>query len=893
MRMGRIFDVRRGEGRVALRGFAALLLLVITGHTVLEAARDALLLAGPGPRALGLVYIIIAVCAWPAASLVARLSERFGARRALGATIAMAAVLPSSLFVVPPSHASAMAIYVASGLIGSIVVPQFWTLVGKVLTAAQGRRLFGLIAAAGVLGGVLGSGLAATVLLVMPVRALLLVSAMVFVIAGTVLLRVGAQERGERGEARGTVPAAEWARTFRPQPLLSRIAVIVALSTATVLVLDYCFKSSVARSLPGPQIGPLVARYYLAVNVLSLVVQVFLSSAIVRRLGVTAAIVLTPLMLMLGAGGVVATGGLFAAVLVMRAIDGSLRFSIHRITGELVYLPVPFRLRQHYKPLIDGALARASQTATGAVLLLLGGTWALAPVPLAVGVTLLAATWLVTAVSMRQPYLALLRSAISSGALHEADSPEPLDLESAQLLVQRLASEEPLEVVGAMNALTRRGREGFVPALVLLHPDERVLAQALEHFGASGRTDWMPLARRLLADGREGVRMAAARALARHGGLDLERIADDVGWRVRGYAVIDLALRDRVEDLLEHDRVAELLREKDDRGEAARLGMLAAIADAPRTRALARVLLALSEDGKSPEYTELFARAAEQQHDPRLVPALVERLSAREGREAVRSALVSFGDTGMEAVWWALRDTTRPRRFRLHVPKTLGRFGTRAAAERLMQSIETEEDGLVRYKSIRALELLVTQRRIPIDRGRVEHLAHDALVRHLRLLGQRVALGPPTAAAGRAGAAERLLAGLLDDKLRQSLERVFHLLAIAHPREDFHRLRLAAVSSDPYTRANAGELLDALLRHRDQQGLRALLRLVTDDLTPRERAARAAPLVGRPVPAGREEALAALGRDQDPTVSALAAVCAKGASSDHDEKALTLEPARA
>ncbi len=401
MKMGRIFDVRRGEGRVALRGFAALLLLVITGHTVLEAARDALLLAGPGPRALGLVYIIIAVCTWPAAAVVARVSERFGARRALGATIAMAAVLPVSLFLVPPSHASAMAIYVASGLIGSLVVPQFWTLVGKVLTAAQGRRLFGLIAAAGVLGGVLGSGLAATVLLVLPVRALLLVSATVFLIAGTVLLRVGAQERGERGEARGTVSAGEWARTFRQQPVLSRIAVIVALSTATVLVLDYCFKSSVARSLPGPQIGPFVARYYLAVNVLSLVVQVFLSSAIVRRLGVTAAIVLTPLMLMLGAAGVVVTGGVFAAVLVMRAIDGSLRFSIHRITGELVYLPVPFRLRQHFKPLIDGALARASQTATGAVLLVLGGTWVLAPGPLAVGVTLLAAAWFVTAVSLR------------------------------------------------------------------------------------------------------------------------------------------------------------------------------------------------------------------------------------------------------------------------------------------------------------------------------------------------------------------------------------------------------------------------------------------------------------------------------------------------------------
>lgn len=892
--MPRFFDVRRGEGPVALWGFAGLLLLVITGHTVLEAARDALLLAGPGPRALGLVYIIIAVCTWPAASLVARISERFGARRALGATIAMAAALPTSLFLTGPSHVSAMAIYVASGLIGSIVVPQFWTLVGKVLTAAQGRRLFGLIAAAGILGGVLGSGLAAAVLLVLPVRALLLVSATVFMVAGAVLLRVGADERTDRGEARAAVPPTEWARTFRQQPLLSRIALSVVLSTATVLVLDYCFKSSVARAMPGPQIGPFVARYYLALNGLSLIVQLFLSGPVVRRLGITAALVLTPLLLMLGAAGVVVTGGLFGAVLVMRAIDGSLRFSIHRITGELAYLPVPFRLRQHFKPFIDGALARASQTLTGAVLLALGGTWALAPRPLALGVTLLAAAWLFTAVSMRAPYLALLRSAISTGTLHEPDSPEPLDLESAQLLVQHLASEDPLEVVGAMNALSRRGREGFVPALVLLHTDEQVLTQALEHFGASSRSDWMPLARRLLGDRRESVRIAAARALAMHGGLDLERLADDVGWRVRGYAVVDLALRDGIDDVLEHDRVAELLRAGGLGGQAARLGMLAAIADAPPTPSLSRLLLALSEpDGESPEHTELLAHAAERQHDPRMVPALVERLSAREGREAIRDALVSFGDTGMEAVWWALRETTRPRSFRIHLPKTLGRFGTKVAAERLLENIETEEDGLVRYKSIRALELLVTRRRIPLDRRRVEHLAQDALVRHLRLLGLRVALGPPTRDQGRAAAADRLLAGLLDDKLRHSRERAFHLLAIAHPREDFHRLRLATSSSDPYTRANAAELLDALLRHHNQQTLRALLRLVTDDLTPQERAARAAPLVGRPVPTGRQEALAALVRDQDPTVAALATVCAKGATDTHDVKAEAPEPAHA
>ena len=640
-------------------------------------------------------------------------------------------------------------------------------------------------------------------------------------------------------------------RALRDQPLLSRIALSVVLSTATLLVLDYCFKSTVARSMPSASIGPFIARYYLALNVLSLIVQVLLGSAVVRRLGVTAAVIVTPVLLLLGAAEVVLFGGALSAVLVMKAIDGALRYSMHRISGELIYLPLPVRIRQHFKPLIDGALVRASQTLTGAGLLALSGTWATAPWLLPWGVAALAGTWLAVAVTMRKPYLALLRKAVTVGSLQGQDSPGPLDLESAQILVQHLASEDPLEVVGAMKALSRRGHEGFVPALILLHSDERVLTEALDHFGASTRTDWMVLAHRLLGDRREGVRMAAARALAMHNELDVARLADDVGSRVRGYATVVLALRDPMEDAMEDERIPHST------ARSRRLGRPRATRHAGRHRRRRPDAGAVAPPFGARRFHGHIARAHRAARTggrasarPAAIPRLVELLSAREGREAVRAALVAFGEDALQAVWWALRDTTRPHRDRIHLPKTLGRFGTRAAAEHLLDNIETEEDGLVRYKSIRALEILVTERRIPLDRARVERIARAALTRHFRLLASRVALGAAPLVQGHPGAAARLLDGLLDDKLRQSIERVFRLLAIAHPREDFRRVRLACLSDDPYTRANAGELLDALLRHRDQEQLRALLRLITEDLSLPERAARAASLGGPAIPAG-------------------------------------------
>jgi ATP:ADP antiporter, AAA family len=863
----RLFDVRAGEGRGSF-GFAALLLLVIAAHTVLETARDALLLTGPGPRALGLVYMCIAAGTVPGTALAARTGERFGQRRALGAILVIAVVGPVLLFLVPTSHATAMATYVLSGILGSIVVPQFWTLAGTVLTVAQGRRLFGLISAAGIVGGVLGPAIASAALVVLPVKSLLLVSACGFAVAAGALSLVRVTERIPEPRKARRVPLTASLRAFREQPFLVRVALVIFLSTATFLALDYLFKSSVARSLPGPAVGPFVAHYYLVLNVVSLVVQLLVSGTVVRHVGVLPALVLTPLLLVAAALGAVATGGSFPGVLLVKGIDGSLRYSIHRVTGELMYLPVPTIARQRTKPLIDGALGRIAQTATGAGLLALGGTSLVSPGPLAGIVAAMAAVWLAVVLTMRRPYLRLLRNAITSGSLDAADSPEPLDLETAQMLVQRLASEDPLEVEGAMTVLSRRGRAGFVPALVLLHRDEGVLVEALERFGESTRSDWFALARRLLDDPREAVRVAAARALARHEQLDPASLANDVGWRARGYAAVRMALRDPSIDVVEHRSVAQLLDEVGVAGEAARLGMLAAVVDARPTSRLTPLLHALAREPRgSRERTELFARAAAAQRDTMLVPHLASLLARTEGREAVRAALVALGDPALDEVWRMLRDPATERRLRVHLPKTIARFASKRAAERLLVEIEMEDDGLVRYKTIQALRTLVTDHRVVADRARTERLCAGELERHFRTLALRCLLDGGAPPPGR-GTAAAVLSKLLAEKAGHALERAFQLMQIAHPRQGVHHAWLACRSDNAYARATAAELLDTLLRRRDQQGLRALFRLANDDLALDERVERAQSLVSS-MARSRAEAVEALARSDDAMLAAL------------------------
>lgn len=892
----RLVDVRRGEVRTLVPAFATLLLL-IAGHTALETARDALLLTRVPARSLGVVYLAVALCVLPAAGIAARVTARLGVRRALGGGLGLAAAVLVVLFTLPATLTTVVALYVTSSLIGAVLVPLFWNLIGSIFTVAEGRRLLGPLGAAGVVGGTLGSGLAAAAVEWIPARGLLVVSAVVLLLAATALAAIPAQEEAAQKEPVSVVGAAKSSQAMRDEPFLRRIALLVVASTAATVALDYFFKWTVARDIPHADVAQFVARFYLLLNALSLAAQLFVSGALVRRIGAASAIVITPLVLLLGGVGALAAGGTMAAVLVLRAVDGMLINSVHRVTTELVYMPVPPTARTRAKPFIDGALARVTQAGIGALTLAAGSAGYLSARGLAAGVVVLVVGWLVVAVTTRRPYLGLLRRAVAKGGPDRPSEMDPIDLESAETLVEYLAHDDPLLVLGAMGALARRGRDRLVPAMILMHEDDSVLEYALTLFGASRREDWVGRARRLLGHAKEGIRMAAARALARHGRLAAGDLARDASPRVRGYAAALVALASAQADASVESCVKELLELDGHDGEDARIGLLLGLSDAPRDPRVAGVLERLAERaGSSQEWTEALAKAVSTHEAAGLIPQLVDRLALHDGREALRPALVSLGQPALDQVRAALADTSRPRQLRIHLPNTIARFGTADAAALLLQAIETEKDGLVRYKAIRGLGRMVSDGNVVVDRGRAEALSHANLAEHFRLLALRAPfddpqLRVPTGTAGRAPT-ERLLVGLLDDKLRQSLERTFRLLKIAHPREDIHSVQIATASDDKRARANAGEFLDALLRRRDQRSLRDLLRVVADDLPIRERVARASAHVTH-APATRDEALAMLRRDRDATVVALAELHAAALAGESIEVAVpTASPSR-
>lgn len=884
----KLVDLREGEGRPALQAFLSLF-GIVAGHTILETARDALFLDKLPVSRLTVVYALLAGLSLLVATANARFVRAFGQRNALVVTLVVCAYGTTVFHFLPATPVAVFALYLWSALLGTVVAMQFWALAGQLFTVAQGKRLFGPVAAGGVAGAVAGATLAVAALEAVSVQSLLLVASGLFLATALGLTTLRTDELSASPDLE-VAPTAAGPRgslaMFREVPYLWGVAALVALSVAAVLTTDYLFKSvapTAARGL-GLDLGAFLARYYALLNAASLVVQVFVAGRILRRFGVVAGLMVLPALLLMGGVLSVLFGGVLL-VMVTKGADGALRHSLHRVSTELTVLPLPGDVRSRAKALIDTSLARGVQAGTAGAILVLAMFELATPRILAIVVAVLSGAWLVVALRLRRPYLDLFRQALRKGSLEMDEAPE-LDLGSVEAVLEALSSPEPATVLGAMELLGQKGRARLIPGLILYHDDEEVLLRALELVARPERTDWVPLTTRLLSHPSERVRVGAVRAL-RNQAVALERARSDPSPAVRAHAAFCLAHCEGRTDLHGDPLIVELLAATGDAGRAARVAILDSIRDHADPRWADTILDIVREargagDGggwarSDPELIEHAAQAMATVRDPRFIDELVSMVPVRDRRSAVRAALVAYGEPAQEALERALLDPATDPHLRVHVPRSLSAFGNQRAADFLTQVLGNRMAGVVRYKALRGLGRLVADHRVRVDHAAIERELLANLAEHLRLLALVVPLEDgQRAAPERASGCGRLVLGLLHDKLGQSLERAFRLLQIAHKNEDLRSVYLAVSSGDRRARANALELLEALGTGTAQGDpkvrteARRLLRVVVDDLPAADRVARAGDAVAAR-PQTYEDALRVLLGDRDDDLVALSA----------------------
>ena len=870
-----LIDVRPDERRNTFASFATLL-AITSGHTLLETARDALFLTKLPAAQLPWMYLVIA-----ALSLVlARLRTADDKGVIVGALLVGAGATSGFWFLTGDGAFAKLGLhglYIWTGLFASWVMIQFWTLLGRVHTMTQAKRLYGFIGAGAVLGAVVGAFTARAALAFMPPRAMLLTSAVLFALATVPVLAIRippvssdviASAGKPRAPAMMTGASLLWRNVFA-----RRVLGIVLVATVTVTLTEFLFKSRMAAAYTDSrELAARLSTFYAVVNSVALVAQVIVGPWIFRTAGVQRALFLFPLLLFGASSGILVSGGALAAAVLLKGLDGSLRYSVHKTSMELLLVPVPDGTRERIKPIIELLGTRGGQALASLVILALVAAGASSALVIGAFVVALTVFWLANVVMIRGHYLDVFRETLRSGGLSGDVELPALDLGALEMLFAGLNSSRDGEVLASLELLAEQHRARLIPALILYHPSRDVVLRALHIFRQGGRTDFVPIADRLDRHPDREVAAAALRArtaVAPDRALLERRFAGGCP-QVSATALVALMARDWIEPQEADRRIRESLATRSWQNASELARAIRDIADAEVTSAWAQerfdaLLIGLAREGATfldvpcglpneeavegdregegagtgeardagtralarlaselaPEVRVRLevARAMATRKSPAFLPLLVGMLSRHELRRAARDAIARIPGA-LEFVDDAMRQSDFPREVRVHLPRTMVLFEPDAAARKLIGHLVSEKDGAVRFKVLRAL--------VKLRRANPKLFLEDAILRRvventldvaeeLRRWGTGLAgvdeAAPPASVVGpdplRAG--HHLLLDLVRDKELHARQRLFMLFELLHG-EDFDDIERGLKSDSPKTHASSLELIENIVR---------------------------------------------------------------------------------
>ncbi len=799
--------VEPAEQRDAAGAFLTLFGFMM-GHALLETARDALFLARLPASQLPWVYLVIAVVALVLAERQSVLLRRFSSRNELSGWLLFAATGCFGFWLVSGLGQTWVfyAIYVWTGVLATLVVVRFWTHLGTLFTVTQAKRVFTVVGSGSVLGAIAGSAVARGLTDLVPPRHLLLAAAVVLLATSPAprLLRRAATRQMPIDSGRSPLQAALgiWG-----DPYMKRIAILIVLAAMTFSLVDYLFKSAADRAIAPPDLASFFATVYLTLNLASLVVQLGVVSWLVRRFGLNRALAFVPALLLLGASGLAAGGGL-AFALIMKGVDGSLRHSLFRTGSELLFVAIPIELRMRAKPIIDMLGHRGGQVVASLSLLVLLGLGAGDRLIAVVAVSV-AALWLALTIDLRSYYLDVFR-----GFLDADFAPSKYDLDRTQLanhpgLLGALTSPDAATAIAALELLAETGAAHKLGPEVFAHSDAQVLVKALDSCAEAGMVDAAAIVS-LLRRPEEEVRVAAYRAAF---AVDLAADAirpglEDPSPHVRSLATAWLVSQGESQPPAElEQRIKGLLA-----GDAPGRWALARALREDQAGAL-RDLLGPLLDDPHPTVRREAIRSVSRLGDERFSDRLIECLAARSVRREARAALAQMGPAGVARMTEMLRDPAVPHAVRRHLPDAIAGCATMQAARTLVGHLRAERDGMIRFKILQALgRMRRRQHELPLDNAQLRLARDHALRQGFEVMRLRRALeNRPRPQHSPRLPSERLLIGLLRDKQDHAVERVFRLLNLETKNDDFYRIYKGLSSPTPEGRASALELLEHLL----------------------------------------------------------------------------------
>ena len=388
-------DIRRDELPLALLMFGYFF-LVIASFWILKPIKKALFIqyydqSGfslmnwhmQASQAELLAKVLNMVVAFGAVALFTWLSRRYRRHQltyifSIGFMVGYAIY---SFLMQAPGTVTVWSFYLFGDLFSTLMVATFFAFLNDSVTPEAAKRLYGLVGLGGVMGGVFGSTFVRVWIDIFDKSTWMWtctgIAVLIIIIARMAGARVSKSAPLEiplpppaKKELKAGNPAIEGARlVFKSRYLLSIVG-IVGIYEIISTMMDFQFTATIAHYLDGPDIGRQFSMVFAITNWVSMLVQFLLTSFIMTRFGLTAALMILPIACLIASAGFLAVPVLWMGSMLNTA-DNGFSYSINQSAKETLYTPTTKDEKYKAKAFIDMFIQRfAKALAVGLSLLI-------------------------------------------------------------------------------------------------------------------------------------------------------------------------------------------------------------------------------------------------------------------------------------------------------------------------------------------------------------------------------------------------------------------------------------------------------------------------------------------------------------------------------------------
>ncbi len=839
--LNKFFDIREGELARTLWMFLYLLLL-ITALMIAKPVSTALFLSQFSARHLPVAYMLTALLAgtlsWYYSTLLKTRALDSLMRLTLVSAIGCLAVFWCFIYFQLVRGPVLYAFFIWCSLITLICASQFWLAAGLFFNVREAKRLFGPIGSGAIAGGIAGGYLTRLLAPVMGSCHLILIAAAC--LGGCLAI----MEVLWRGHGSYRLPGAAVQPDLEPSGTrltLSRIlksrhlrytALILAVSVITARLVDYQFNIIVSGLITNKdELAAFLGLWMSNLNIVSLVIQVVLTRKALELFGVGWSLLFMPAAVMLGAVMTLFSPALWSAVFV-KVSEGSFKNSLNKSGMELLFLPVPLKIKNQAKAFIDVFVDSAAGGLGGLILAGLVFGLNVSPRHISMVIAVCVVLWILLIFRVRKEYLQYFIEKFEPGAGHidVPEGPIPENDRIIQSIATLLEQGEPKDILGMMEQISDFHSEKLSQSFIRLldHPDPGICSQALRQLYFLKKVDVREKARDLMRTRDDlALRTEAMRYLFHFDKTPrqfLEQHLADKDYRIRGAALLCLvweARKNRVlKTVFKPDRMiqAQLFsaRTIEDSLQASFTRKVCARAISLADMDVLHPYLFLLMEDRDPEVVAEAVMGAGRTQNPVFTRSLFLFLGRRPVyRSAAVQGLISLGPQILDALEQGLSNPYLSYPVRKQLPEVIAAFKSQKGVDILSRHLMQKDIGL-RYEVIRALNrlrirsdfLLFDKKRVL---NKVKAEADDYLEMLSILYGQiHIEAGVGDPAQNRAKARKQLIRAL-EIRLDENLERIFRLLGLSYPPVEMYNAYKGIKSPDKDVRISAMEFLDNIL----------------------------------------------------------------------------------